>query len=162
MNILRRVFLASFVLVFSTLFAAGSVEQEIRAMDAAWEEAFFTNDLAFFEGNLHSDFVWVHNHVSSMEEGKDVLLAMVGRKQKREAGAQIDELGSRTQRDVKVIMTENTAVTYGFLIKVHSKRYLANLEGASESVTYHFMRTYAKSDDQWLLLSNHTMEVPEE
>ncbi len=159
---LRCVWLTPFVLVFSILFADGSVEQRIRTMDAAWEKAFLTNDLAFFEDNLHPDFVWVHNHVSSVEEGKDALLAMVGRKQKSETGIPIEELGSRTQHDVKVVISENTAVTYGFLEKGYSKRYLASREGASESVTYHFMRTYANSDDQWLLLSNHTMEVPQE
>ncbi len=104
----------------------------------------------------------MHNHVESVQEGREAILAKLGQNQKRDLGVPVEDLGSRTPRDVKVVVGENSAITYGFLIKAYSKRVLAKGKESSDSVTYHFMRTYSKMGDRWLLLGNHTMQVPEE
>lgn len=141
-----------FLIVFSSRFMASAqttcmTEENIKLLDAKWEEANLHPDPDFFESTLGEEFVWVHNHVSMVDSKGTVV---EGAKKKKAAGT--SNTRSRVQRDVKVAITGNTAVVTGITV----------VDRGPEPTTYHFMRTYVEIDGKCLLIGNHTMAIPKE
>lgn len=141
-----------FLLVFSSRFMASAqttcmTEENIKLLDAKWEEANLHPDPDFFESTLGEEFVWVHNHVSMVDSKGTVV---EGAKKKKAAGT--SNTRSRVQRDVKVAITGNTAVVTGITV----------VDRGPEPTTYHFMRTYVEIGGKCLLIGNHTMAIPKE
>jgi len=119
---------------------------QLRKLDAKWENALLVSDADFIASILSEDFVWVHNH-ASMTDTKEALV-----KRSKKANGATGNPRSRISKDVKVIMEGATGVVTGLTI----------VDRGPSPTTYHFMRTYAKTDGKWLLLANHTMAIPKE
>ena len=134
--------------VFST-FAQQTcmTEENIKILDAKWEDANLHPDPDFMGSALAKEFVWVHNHASMIDTKVDV----VGRAKTQKANGTSDTK-SRIQREVKVAITGKTAIVTGITI----------VDRAPIPTKYHFMRTYVEVDGKCLLVGNHTMAVPEE
>jgi ketosteroid isomerase-like protein len=137
---------------FFTFFSASAQQscmtvENIKALDAKWEEANLNPDPDFMESTLAKEFVWVHNHASMIDTKVDV----VGRAKTQKANGASDTK-SRIQREVKVAITGKTAIVTGITI----------VDRAPIPTKYHFMRTYVEVDGKCLLVGNHTMAVPEE
>ena len=127
-------------------------EQELRSLDARYDQALTDQSVDFLESFLHNDFVWVHDHAGVVQESRAALLDPI-----RE-GRPSSNL-ERSQEDVSVVIFENTAIVYGYTNVERTKDYVERT-GNPRLVKYHFMRTYVGSGDQGIrLLGNHTMEV---
>jgi len=122
-------------------------EASIKALDAKWEEKNLNPDPDFFRNNLAEKFVWVHNHASMIDTK-----AAVVKRAENQAESGSSNTRSRTQSDVKVAITGNTAIVTGFTM----------VDRDPSPTLYHFMRTYVEMDGKCLLVGNHTMAVPEE
>ena len=148
MKSLTLLFLVSNLTYFSASAQQTCMTAEnIRALDANWEEANLNPDPDFMETTLAGEFVWVHNHASMI----DTKEAAVQRAKKQKANG-TSNTKSRIQSDVKVAITGKAAVVTGFTI----------VDRGPTPTTYHFMRTYFEVDGKCLLIGNHTMAVPEE
>lgn len=121
-------------------------EANIRSLDAQWEEAILHPNSDFMESLLAENFIWVHNHYSMVDTKKTAIESR--RRQKANGGSNIK---SRTQSDVKVMITGNTAIVTGFTM----------VDRPVNPAKYHFMRTYVEIDGKCLLVGNHTMAIPE-
>ncbi|MDG1276038.1 MAG: nuclear transport factor 2 family protein [Algoriphagus sp.] len=122
-------------------------EENIKALDAKWEEANLNPDPEFMESLLAEKFIWVHNHYSSVDSKETVVES-----RKRQKANGDSNNYSRTQSDVKVAITGNTAIVTGFTY----------IDRPVDPTNYHFMRTYVEIGGKCLLVGNHTMAVPEE
>jgi hypothetical protein len=141
-------FLFSFIIIFSaTAQQTCMTAENIKALDAKWEEANLQPDPDFMESTLAKEFVWIHNH-NSMNDNKTAVVVRV--KSQKEAG--IIDTKSRIQSEVKVAITGKTAIVTGITI----------VDRGPIPTRYHFMRTYVEVDGKCLLVGNHTMAVPEE
>ncbi|MBN3583295.1 nuclear transport factor 2 family protein [Algoriphagus aestuarii] len=136
------------LLVFSA-FAQQScmTEENIKALDAQWEEAILHPDPDFLESILAENFIWVHNHYSMVDTKKTTVESR--KRQKANGGSNIK---SRIQSDVKVAITGNTAIVTGF----------TDVDREVDPAKYHFMRTYVEVNGKCLLVGNHTMAIPKE
>tara|TARA_R110002020_G_scaffold389313_1_gene600003 strand:+ start:274 stop:723 length:450 start_codon:yes stop_codon:yes gene_type:complete len=122
-------------------------EASIKALDAQWESNNLNPDPEFFKEILAENFVWVHNH-SSMIDTKDAVV----KRTENQAKNGTTNTRSRTQSEVKVAITGNTAIVTGYTI----------VDRGPTPTRYHFMRTYVEIDGKCLLVGNHTMAIPEE
>lgn len=134
-----------------TYFSASAQEscmtvENIKALDAQWEEKNLNPDPEFFKRVLADDFVWVHNHASMI----DTKTSTVERAE-RQAANEGSDTRSRIQSDVKVAITGNTAIVTGFTI----------VDRGPTPTRYHFMRTYVEVNGTCFLTGNHTMAIPE-
>ncbi|TXE03738.1 nuclear transport factor 2 family protein [Algoriphagus aquimarinus] len=134
-----------------TYFSASAQEscmtvENIKALDAQWEEKNLNPDPEFFKRVLADDFVWVHNHASMI----DTKTSTVKRAEKQAANEGSDTR-SRIQSEVKVAITGNTAIVTGFTI----------VDRGPTPTRYHFMRTYVEVNGTCFLTGNHTMAIPE-
>ena len=148
MRSILLLFLGGFLTFFSASAQRSCMTVEnIKALDAKWEEANLYPDPDFMESTLAKEFVWVHNHASMIDTKIDV----VGRAKTQKANGASDTK-SRIQSEVKVAITGKTAIVTGITI----------VDRAPIPTKYHFMRTYVEVDGKCLLVGNHTMAVPEE
>jgi len=134
-----------------TYFSASAQEscmtvENIKALDAQWEEKNLNPDPEFFKRVLADDFVWVHNHASMI----DTKTSTVERAE-RQAANEGSDTRSRIQSEVKVAITGNTAIVTGFTI----------VDRGPTPTRYHFMRTYVEVNGTCFLTGNHTMAIPE-
>jgi ketosteroid isomerase-like protein len=144
---MKLFFLLSSFIFLQTLSFAQSAEEQVLRLDQGWEKALLESDVAFLENLLADEFVWVHNH-ASLIDGKE---SAVSRAKRIQAG-QADDTRNRTSRDRTVVILGETAVVSGFTV----------VDRGPSPTTYHFMRTYARVNGEWKLLSNHTMAIPQE
>lgn len=121
--------------------------ENIKSLDAKWEENNLHPDPEFFKIVLSEKFIWVHNHYSSVDSKESVV--QKAKNQKANGG---NNNKSRVQKDVKVAITGNTAIVTGFTY----------VDRTVDPANYHFMRTYVEVDGKCLLIGNHTMAIPEE
>ncbi|MEN2280999.1 nuclear transport factor 2 family protein [Algoriphagus sp. SE2] len=138
-----------FGITFYSAFAQRTcmTEENIKALDAQWEEAILHPDPDFLESILADKFIWVHNHYSMVDTKETTVESR--KRQKARGGSNIK---SRTQSDVKVAITGNTAIVTGF----------TDVDRPVNPAKYHFMRTYVEVNGKCLLVGNHTMAIPEE
>ncbi|MDR7130606.1 ketosteroid isomerase-like protein [Algoriphagus sp. 4150] len=122
-------------------------EASIIALDAQWEENNLDPNPEFFRNVLAEDFIWVHNHASMIDTKEAVV-----KRAEDQAAKGTSDTQSRTQSDVKVAITGNTAIVTGFTI----------VDRGPTPTKYHFMRTYVEMEGKCLLVGNHTMAIPEE
>ncbi|PZX61164.1 hypothetical protein LV84_00152 [Algoriphagus ratkowskyi] len=146
----------SFILVillsFITFLSASAQQTcmtvaNITALDAKWEAKNLDPDPEFFKNNVDENFVWVHNHASTI----DTKQSTVARAERQKA-AGTSNTRSRIQSDVRVAITGNTAIVTGFTI----------VDRGPSPIRYHFMRTYVEIDGKCLLVGNHTMAMVED
>lgn len=122
-------------------------DASIKTLDAKWEETNLHPDPAFFKRVLADNFIWIHNHVSSVDDKESVI-----KRADRQVANDGSNTKSRVQSDVKVAITGNTAIVTGFTL----------VDRGPTPTKYHFMRTYVELDGKCLLVGNHTMAIPEE
>ena len=139
--------LLSLLFIPIAAWSQSTTEQELLELDKGWENALLHSEVEFLETLLADEFVWVHNH-ASLVDGKQEALSRA----KNIRLGQTDDTKNRTSRDRKVVLLGQTAVVSGFTI----------VDRGPQPTTYHFMRTYALVNNQWKLLGNHTMAIPEE
>lgn len=121
-------------------------EENIKALDAQWEEANLHPNPEFMETTLAPEFVWVHNHASMIDTKESTVKRSVTQKANGTSNTK-----SRNQSDVKVSISGNTAIVTGFTL----------VDRSPTPTNYHFMRTYVEKDGKCYLVGNHTMAVPE-
>ena len=113
-------------------------------LDAGWERALLESDVAFLERVMADEFVWVHNHASSVDT-KEILL------ERAREGNATGRPRAREQSDVTVRITGSVGIVHGFTTVVRE----------TVSPRYTFMRTYAEIDGRCQLLGNQTMQLNE-
>ncbi|MCE7057110.1 nuclear transport factor 2 family protein [Algoriphagus sp. AGSA1] len=121
--------------------------QSIKSLDAQWEANNLDPDPEFFKNILAEDFIWVHNH-ASMIDTKDAVV----KRAEIQVSKGTSDTRSRTQSNVEVMITGNTAIVTGFTV----------VDRDPSPTRYHFMRTYVGIGGKCLLVGNHTMAIPEE
>jgi len=121
-------------------------EANIKALDAKWEETNLHPDPKFFKSVLADNFIWIHNHVSSVDDKESVI-----KRAEKQVANDGSNTQSRIQSDVTVAITGNTAIVTGFTI----------VDRGPVPTKYHFMRTYVALDGKCMLVGNHTMAIPE-
>lgn len=121
--------------------------ENLKKLDASWEESLKGTNVAFFESTLSEDFIWVHTHAGRIDS-KKTLLELINRIR----NGRPDHWKSRIQKNIEIIISGTTGVVYGF---TEIEKY----DGSK--TTYHFMRTYAEKDGKCYLIANHTMAIPE-
>lgn len=124
-----------------------TTEKLLLELDKGWENALLHSEVEFLETLLADEFIWVHNH-ASLVDGKEEVL----NRTKNIRLGQADDTKNRTSKNQKVILLGQTAVVSGFTV----------VDRGPQPTTYHFMRTYTLVNNQWKLLGNHTMAIPEE
>lgn len=170
----RLALLSILIIVLPISRADVSTEELIKSIDSKWERILLNSDLEALKEAIHPEFVWIHNHVTSIEEGKAAIVDKFEKKilSTKEKFPEIDfpdgmilgpqEGAARTQRDVKVVVSGNTALIYGYTDKDLSN-YTMKTKGIKERrVVYNFMRTYVQENGEWLLIGNHTMQIPQD
>lgn len=120
-------------------------EEHLRALDASWEKAQLELDYDFIESLLSEDYIWVHNHANTIDNKAAVLERV-----KRYIDSDNKETKSRISKDVKVIISNKTAIVSGYTI----------IDRGPSPTTYHFMRTYVEISGKCYLIANHTMAIP--
>lgn len=145
------------ILTIFTLFCSSSLiaqtwtEEQLKQIDRSWEEVNLKPNPDFLETFLADGFIWVHNHQSMVDSKSDVVQrAKNAIKNSNPNPANITR--SRDSRDVKVIIDGSTAIVTGITL----------VNRGPKPTTYHFMRTYVLYGDQWKLIANHTMAIPDE
>lgn len=140
----------AFFIFFISLnaFAQSPDPKKLLELDKGWERALLESDVTFLENLLADEFVWVHNHASLTDGKSDA----ISRAKRIQSGRQVDDIKGRTSRDQKVVILGNTGVVSGYTV----------VDRGPSPVTYHFMRTYALVADEWKLLANHTMAIPDD
>ncbi|MBN3518442.1 nuclear transport factor 2 family protein [Algoriphagus lutimaris] len=141
-----------FLLVFSSYYIASAqttcmTAESIKLLDSKWEEANLHPNPDFFETTLGEEFVWVHNHGTMVDSKWSVV-----ERAKKQKAAGTSNTRSRSQRDVKVAISGNTAVVTGITV----------VDRGPQPTTYHFMRTYVEIGGKCYLIGNHTMAIPKE
>jgi len=136
-----------YLLFISQVFAVekGSNQEILKALDASWEKAQLDLNLEHLQSLLAEDFIWVHNHAGTIDTKSDVLARIERylRSEKRDTRARIN-------KNVEVIVLGETGVVSGY----------TTVDRGPIPVTYHFMRTYVKTNGKYSLLANHTMAIP--
>jgi hypothetical protein len=112
-------------------------------LDSMWEKALLESDANFLAPLLAEDFIWVHNHASTVDT-KELLLERLSH------GS--GDTRSRISSDVVARILGSTGVVTGFTI----------VDRGPTPTRYNFMRTYVEVSGRCLLLANHTMAIPEE
>ena len=118
----------------------------LKKLDASWEKALLELNLQFFENTVSDDFIWVHTHATKIDSKKSFLAEA-----KNNLERNINDTKSRVSRDIKMIVSGTTGVVTGF----------TTVDRGPSPITYHFMRTYVKTDGKCYLIANHTMAIPE-
>ena len=113
-------------------------------LDAGWERALTDSDVDFLARLMADEFVWVHNHASSVDTKESLL-------ERARAGDATGKPRAREQSDITVHLTGPVGVVYGTTTVIRD----------STSPTYTFMRTYADIDGRCLLVANQTMRIDE-
>ena len=146
---MKKTIATYFIFCFLILTSVAQTQdhQKLLEIDLGWEKALLESNVEFLEKFLADDFIWVHNH-ASLIDGKEAVVS----KAKRIQAGQANDTKVRTSRDQTVVILGNTGVVSGFTV----------VDRGPSPVTYHFMRTYAKVDDKYQLLANHTMAIPDE
>ncbi|HHX8650545.1 nuclear transport factor 2 family protein, partial [Vibrio antiquarius] len=127
----------------------------IKSIDASWERALNEGARSVVENLLHHDFVWVHNQAEMIQHSKSDFLeffdtAFLSSVQRSAS----TRTGTRNQRHVKVLTHSETAVVYGFTDVKRAGGSVTELD-TRPLLVFHFMRTYVKSPNGYLLLANH-------
>ena len=136
-------------------------EDLVRSIDNEWEQALNYRSTDTYERILHDDFVWVHNHAGSVQDSKTNFIEfLTNRFENLGPIPNNARQGIRTQHDVKVIMTSNTAIVYGFMDIKRPGGKLSEPD-TRPLLFYHFMRTYVSTGSGCKLISNHTMNLPD-
>ncbi|MGB6267727.1 MAG: nuclear transport factor 2 family protein, partial [Olleya sp.] len=103
------------ILVFSIFSACNQescmTKEHIKNLDASWEKAQLELDYDFIDSLLAEDYIWVHNHANTIDD-KEAVLERI----KRYIATNNTETKSRTSKDVKVIISEKTAIVSGITI----------------------------------------------
>ncbi len=119
---------------------------QIKNLDAQWEQAQLKADVDFFQRVLGENFIWAHNHASLIDDKS----AVIQRAANQLASGNSDTR-SRVSSEVKVSISGKTAIVTGFTI----------VDRGPSPTRYHFMRTYAEVDGKCQLIANHTMAIPD-
>lgn len=141
------VFVICILFCSSSVFAQTWTSDQLKQIDRSWEEVNLSPDPDFLESFLAEDFIWVHNHMSMVDSKEDVV-----KRAKNAVKNPNNNTRSRDSRDVKVIIDGSTAIVTGITL----------VDRGPTPTTYHFMRTYVLKGNQWQLLANHTMAIPDE
>jgi len=141
------VFALCIFLCSNSAFAQIWTEDQLKKIDRSWEEVNLSPDPDFLEAFLAEDFIWIHNHMSMVDSKEDVV-----KRAKNAVKNPNNNTRSRDSRDVKVIIDGSTAIVTGITV----------VDRGPKPTTYHFMRTYVRKGNQWQLLANHTMAIPDE
>lgn len=147
---MKHLSLISFLLLIGFTTTAQQIcmtAQSIKALDAQWEANNLNPDPEFFRNVLAEDFIWVHNHASMIDSKEAVI-----KRAETQSAKGTSDTRSRTQSEVKVSITGNTAIVTGFTV----------VDRGPTPTRYHFMRTYVEVDGKCLLAGNHTMAIPED
>lgn len=130
--------------------------ESIKSIDASWERALNEGNRSIVENLLHHDFVWVHDQAEMIQHSKSDFLeffdSAFSNSQPRSGSVRS---GIRSQRNVNVLVHPGTAVIYGF---TDVKRVGGDVSepDTRPQLIFHFMRTYVKSSNGYMLLANHT------
>ena len=128
----------------------------LLALDAQYEYSMLNDNYQFFEKNLHTNFVWIHNHATYVQNSRAELVDPM---RKRIQENKPSYSSKRTQEDVQVLTANMTGVVHGYTTVERSSS-PRDAMGNKIGDRYHFMRTYYKENDACYLLSNHTMLIP--
>lgn len=120
--------------------------ERLKNLDLKWEKALKESDANFFESLLVDDFIWVHNHASSI----DTKESLIKRSLESSSGA-TGNPRSRISKNVETVIVGSTGVITGF----------TTVDRGSTPILYNFMRTYVEIEGKCFLVANHTMDVPE-
>jgi hypothetical protein len=115
-------------------------------LDGQWEKALLESDTEFLRSVVAEDFIWVHDHASTV----DTKAALLERSSNPSVGA-TGATRSRVSSEVKARILGSTGVVTGFTI----------VDRGPAPTRYNFMRTYVAIEDRCVLLANHTMAIPE-
>jgi hypothetical protein len=126
-------------------------EAELKRLDGQYEQSLVKDDHVFLEALLAEEFIWVHNHASSIDT-KESLTERLSSSEGQPTNK------SRVSSDVEVRRRGNAAVIMGYTTVERHDEYVKRT-GGPRSAKYHFMRTYVLVDGRCLLLGNHTMKV---
>ena len=121
-------------------------ENSLKNLDTSWEKAQLNLNFEHINSILAEDFIWVHNHASTIDD-KAAVLERINRHTKEKN----KDTRSRISKDVKVIIAGKTGIVSGITI----------VDRGPSPVTYHFMRTYVEISGKCYLLANHTMAIPD-
>lgn len=120
--------------------------EQLKKLDASWENALLDLNLEFFETILSEDFIWVHTNAIKTDSKKSLVEEV-----KNNINTSINNTKSRITKDVKVIVSGSTGIVTGF----------TTVDRGPTPITYNFMRTYVQNEGKCYLLANHTMALPE-
>ncbi|MFH4576641.1 nuclear transport factor 2 family protein [Vibrio diabolicus] len=133
----------------------------VKSIDESWENALNHGVRSVVEELLHPDFVWVHNQAEMIQRSKLDFLNFFDTVFPHSVSKPVSvRSGIREQRNVKVIKHPGTAVVYGFT-DVKRAGGSINEPDTRPLLVFHFMRTYVKAANGYLLLANHTMLLSE-
>ena len=126
-------------------------EDELKRLDGQYERSLVEDDYAFLKTLLAEEFIWIHNHASSVSTKASLIEGMSSSERQPVSK-------SRVPSEIEVRRSGNAAVVTGYTaIERHDG--FVERTGAPRSANYHFMRTYVLVDGKCLLLGNHTMKV---
>lgn len=149
-SIMKKVHLLIILMGFSLTPLVAQVScldsEQLKSLDLTWEKALMESDVSLFESLLVEDFLWVHNHASSI----DTKASLIKRSKESSSGA-TGNPRSRISKDVETRVIGSTGVITGFTI----------VDRGSTPILYNFMRTYVEINGNCFLLANHTMDVPQ-
>ena len=137
------------ILTWCSLMAQDSclTHENLKQLDASWEKAQLELDMDVLKNLLAEEFIWVHNHASSIDNKSDVLNRVTrGLKNKQR------NTRSRISEKVQAIVDGSTGIVHGY----------TTVDRGPKPTKYHFMRTYITKNERCLLLANHTMAIPDE
>jgi hypothetical protein len=146
---MKKTITTSFILCLLAFISVAQTQdqQKLLELDLGWEKALLESNVEFLENLLAKDFIWVHNH-ASLIDGKEAVISRA----KRIQDGQPNDTRDRVSRDQTVVILGKTGVVSGFTV----------VDRGPSPTTYHFMRTYTKVKGKYVLLANHTMQVPDE
>ena len=113
-------------------------------LDLKWEKALLESDADFLATFVAEDFIWVHNHASSVDTRERLL--------ERTSHGSSGDTRSRISSGVEARVLGSTGVVTGFTV----------VDRGPTPTRYNFMRTYVEVAGRCVLLANHTMAIPEE
>lgn len=119
--------------------------EHLIALDANWEQAQLDSDVEMLDAILADEFLWVHNHATTIDDKAAVL-----ERASRHLENNTPNARSRSSRDVTATISGSTGIVSGYTV----------VDRDPGPVTYHFMRTYVERGGRCLLLANQTMAMP--
>jgi ketosteroid isomerase-like protein len=131
------------VAAFASKAAASTPEQDIRAMEAQWNEARARADVATLDRILVSD--WTVTHANGTTDTKAKYLADLRSGARKFAGAV-------TESDLVIRLYGDTAVAAG------SSNSTVTLNAQPQGGALHFTRVYVKRDGVWKMVVSHATE----